>query len=156
MKRVFVSMLVCMLAFVAYAQGDYNIVSAGQGKSGHYLVKVTTIVSKGDLKGGKAEDLLKRYAVHGVMFRGLMASDGYGEQKPLIKDPNVEQTKADFFTAFNAEGAYKRYASVVNSSMTSVKVKKGYEVSANLLVNKESLVKYLEESGVVKGFSNLW
>lgn len=156
MKRIFVSLLVCMLAFTAYAQGDYNIVSAGQGKSGHYLVKVTALVAKSDLKGGKAEDLLKRYAVHGVMFRGLMASDGYGEQEPLIKDPNTEQVKADFFKAFYAEKAYGRYASIVESSMSSMKVKKGYEVTANLLINKELLVKYLEESGVVKGFSNLW
>ncbi len=149
-------MLASVFVLVAFAQSDYNIVSAGQGKSGHYLVKVTTIVGKSDLKGGKAEDLLKRYAVHGVMFRGLMASDGYGEQKPLIKDPNTEQIKVDFFNAFYAEKSYRRYASIVESSLSSVKVKKGYEVTANLLVNKESLAKYLEESGVIKGFSNLW
>ncbi|MCM1107679.1 MAG: hypothetical protein NC388_01355 [Clostridium sp.] len=156
MKRLLMAAVSCMFMLSVYAQREYNISSVGQGKSGHYLVRVTTVVSKSELKGGKASDVLKQCAVHGVIFRGLMAADGHGEQKPLVKDPNVEQIKADFFKAFNDEGAYKRYASLVEASLTSAKMKKGYEVTANLLVNKESLVKYLEESGVVKGFSNLW
>lgn len=134
---------------------EYTVRSAGQGKARNYLVSVTVSSKK---KPKAAEDLVKEYAVRGVMFRGLMAADGYGEQKPLIKDPNIEQTKADFFTVFFAEGAYKRYASVVASSLSIMKNKqtKMQETTAVVMVDKESLLGYLEESGVVKGFSNLW
>lgn len=69
---------------------EYTVRSAGQGKAENYLVSVTVSSKK---KPKAAEDLVKEYAVRGVMFRGLMAADGYGEQKPLIKDPNIEQTR---------------------------------------------------------------
>ena len=92
------------------------------------------------------------------MFRGLMASDGYGEQKPLITDPNIQQTKADFFQAFDNEAKYRNFASIVNSSLTSMKNKKTkmIETSAVVMVDKEALQHYLEEAHILKGFSNLW
>lgn len=156
MKKVLLSFVFIFLCTVGMSAQEYTIKSAGQGKSGNYLVEIT-VTTKSKEKNINAEDLVKRYAVHGVLFRGFASSEGYGEQKPLIKDPDIEQTKADFFGAFFNDGAYKRYASIVNSSLTSTKLaRKYYEVSAVLLVDKESLQHYLEESGIVKGFSNLW
>ena len=76
--------------------------------------------------------------------------------KLCIDDANVERTKAEFFKAFWNEKGYERYAQMTTSSLTSVKVKKGYEVSAIFLVDKESLQHYLEENGIIQGFSNLW
>jgi len=135
------------------AQSQYDITSAGQGRGGDYFVKVTTTVKK--VK--EANDALRRCAVHGVLFKGFNAgSDGGTNQKPLIADPNVERTKAEFFNAFFNEKKYDRYVTMTESSLTSVKVKKGYEVSALMTVKKDDLYKYMEDSGVVKGFSNLW
>ena len=155
MKRLFFSSILCFVAIICSAQ-EYTVRSAGQSNSGNYLVEVT-VCSKKKLTS-KAEDLVKEYAVRGVMFRGLMASSGYGEQKPLISDPNIEQTKSEFFTAFFNEGAYQRYASVVGSSLSTMKNKqtKMQETSAIVMVDKESLQQYLEKSGVIQGFSNLW
>lgn len=120
------------------------------------MVAVTVNVKK--KLPSSAEDLVMRYAVEGVMFNGLMAADGYGEQKPLIKDPDVKQTKADFFTAFNNEGVYKRFASIVPSTLVSMKNKKTkmIETTATVMVDKEGLQHYLEESHIIQGFSNLW
>ena len=135
------------------AQTTYEIAGNGDGKNGAYLVKVTAFVK--NVK--TAKDELKRCAVHGVMFRGFTNTvDGVSAQKPLIADPNIEQTKAEFFNAFYTEKAYERYATITEGSFTSAKVKKGYEVSALMLVNKEDLQHYLEQSGIIKGFSNLW
>lgn len=155
-KRVILSVILGCLAIANVCAQEYNITSGGQGKNGRYLVRVTlkTKAKKSELN---AEDLLKQYAVHGVMFRGVASAEGYGEQKPLIEDPNTEHVKSDFFKAFFAEEAYKRYASIVDSSMSSTKLsKKTYEVTALLLVDKESLQSYLEKSGIIEGFSNLW
>lgn len=155
MRRFLISIFVCLTAVMCSAQ-EYTVRSAGQGNSGSYLVEVT-VSSKKKLTS-TAEDVVKEYAVRGVLFRGLMASSGYGEQKPLIKDPNVEQTKSSFFKAFFNEGAYKKYASIVGSSLSTMKNKqtKMQETSATVMVDKESLQHYLEESGIIQGFSNLW
>lgn len=155
-KKMVLAFFLCCLAVTNLWSQEYSISSGGQGKNGRYLVRVTvkTKTKKSDLK---PEDLLKRYAVHGVMFRGVASAEGYGEQKPLISDPNMEQVKSDFFNAFFAEEAYKRYATIVDSSMSSTKLsRKNYEVTGLLLVDKEALQGYLEKSGVINGFSNLW
>ena len=155
MKKTIMTLLVLLCAIGSQAQ-TYTIKSGGQGKSGNYLVRVTVTTSTKE-KNLDAEDLVKRYAVHGVLFRGLMAADGYGEQKPLVGDPAVEQTKADFFNPFFEKKEYNTYVSIVDQSLTSTKTgKKYYEASALLLVDKESLRHYMEENGIIKGFSNLW
>ena len=155
MKKLLLSFLFVCGVLTAAAQ-DYNIVTAGQGAGGNYLVKVT-VAMKGKEKGQDAEAIVKRCAVHGVMFRGLMAADGFAQQKPLIGDANVETTKSEWFKAFFDSGAYKTYVTIVNSSLLSTKLgKKDYELSAILTVNKEALLKYLQDEGIVKGFSNLW
>lgn len=155
-KKIILSFILCCLAMANVCAQEYSITSGGQGKNGRYLVRVTlkTKAKKSELN---AENLLKHYAVHGVMFRGIASTEGFGEQKPLVCDPNLEQVKSDFFNAFFAEESYKRYASIVESSMSSTKLsKKTYEVTALLLVDKESLQNYLEKSGIIEGFSNLW
>lgn len=156
MKKILLSLLfACCCVLTATAQ-DYNIASAGQGAEGNYLVKIT-VAMKGKEKGQDAEAIVKRCAVHGVMFKGLMASSGYAQQKPLISDPNLETTKSEWFDAFFSSGAYKKYVTIVKSSLLSTKIgKKDYELSATLIVDKESLLKYLQDEGIVKGFSNLW
>lgn len=146
-------MLVSMMGFAkGYKLPEYNLSSVGQGTNGSYLVKVT-----GTFKDAKnRQNDLKMCAVHGVMFRGFGATDGVPSQSPLVKDVNVENTKSDFFDAFFTEGKYISFCTLRESSMQSVKVKGGYEVSVLMLVDKERLLKYLEESGIVQGFSNLW
>ena len=155
MKKVLVSFVLLMCCVIASAQ-EYYVQSAGQGQGGRYLVSVTVNVKK--KLPSSAEDLVMKYAVQGVMFRGLMASEGYGEQKPLITDPTIQQTKADFFQAFDNEAKYRNFASIVNSSLSSMKNKKTkmIETSAVVMVDKEALQHYLEEAHVLKGFSNLW
>lgn len=155
MKKVLVSFVLLMCCMIAFAQ-EYYVQSAGQGQGGRYLVSVTVNVKK--KLPSSAEDLVMKYAVQGVMFRGLMAAEGYGEQKPLITDPTIQQTKADFFQAFDNEAKYRNFASIVNSSLSSMKNKKTkmIETSAVVMVDKEALQHYLEEAHVLKGFSNLW
>lgn len=152
MKKFILSIIMAVAAISCFSQ-EYNISSAGQGKDGNYLVKVRTYVKKTQM----AEDAVKQCAVHGVIFRGVTDPAGSSSQKPLVSDPNVASTKKFFFDAFFSEGAYLKYVSVVESSLSCTKVpKKKYEASALLLVDKESLQHYLEESGIIQGFSNLW
>lgn len=154
MKKAIILLSVLFHCIVSFAQNEYNIISGGQGKNGEFLVKVTTTVK--DAKTAQAE--LKRCAVHGVLFRGFMGENsGDPSQQPLVQEPGVEQTKADFFNTFFAQKQHENYVSIVSSSFSSIKLKRNnYEVSALLLVNKERLLHHLEEAGIIKGFSNLW
>ena len=140
---------------VANAQ-EYTIQSEGVDTNGNYVVRIVVSTKKKPSKA--AEDLVKQYAVHGVMFRGVTAAKEYSAQPPLVKDPNIEKTKKDFFEAFWRESAYNRYASITPSSLTVMKNKqsKMTETSALVTVSKEQLQKYLEENGIIQGFSNLW
>ncbi len=155
MKRLFLTAILTLSCILTYAQ-QYTITSAGQENSGNYLVNITVSTTKKENRS--AEDLVMHYAVHGVLFRGVMSTDGYGEQNPLIKDPNVENTKADFFNAFWSEGQYKKYATIVPASLSVMKNKqtKLNEATAIVIVNKEALQHYMEQSGIIQGFSNLW
>ena len=154
MKKLLLSFALLVSCLVTNAQ-EYTVQSAGQGQGGRYLVAVQVSVKK--LKTS-AEDIAMHYATHGVLFRGLPAAEGYGEQKPLVKEPNAEQTKAEFFNAFFGEAKYRDFCSVVPGSVSSMKNKKTkkIETTATVSIDKEALQHYLEEAGVVKGFSNLW
>ncbi|MBQ6208264.1 MAG: hypothetical protein IJK42_00625 [Prevotella sp.] len=155
MKKVLMTIMLFIGCIFANAQ-SYSIQSEGVDNSGNYVVRIVVSTKKKPSK--TAEDLVRQYAVHGVMFRGITAAKGYSAQPPLIKDPNIEQTKKEFFEAFWRENGYSRYTSIVPSSMTVMKNKqsKMTETSALVTVSKELLQKYLEENGIIQGFSNLW
>ncbi len=155
MKKILLTIMVSLSAYLANAQ-EYTIQSEGVDNSGNYAVRVVVSTKKKQPK--TAEDLVKRSAIHGVMFRGITAAKGYSAQPPIIKDPNVEQIKKDFFDAFWNEKAYNQYAAIVPSSLSVMKNKqtKMTESSALIIVARENLLKYLEKSGIIKGFSNLW
>lgn len=135
---------------------EYTIQSEGVDNSGNYVVRIVVSTKKKPSK--TAEDLVKKYAVHGVIFRGLTAAKDYSAQPPLVKDSNVEETKKEFFEAFWRENAYTKYASIIPSSLTVMKNKqsKMIETSALVTISKEQLQKYLENNGIIQGFSNLW
>ena len=155
MKKLVLTFMLSLGCIFANAQ-EYTLQSEGVDNSGNYVVRIVVSTKKKPSKA--AEDLVRQYAVHGVMFRGIAAAKEYSAQPPLIKDPGVEQTKREFFEAFWRENGYSRYASIVPSSMTVMKNKqsKMTETSALVTVSKELLQKYLEENGIIQGFSNLW
>ena len=155
MKKVLLTIMLILSCIFAKAQ-EYTVQSEGVDNSGNYVVRIVVSTKKKPSKA--AEDLVRQYAVHGVMFRGVTAAKDYSAQPPLIKDPNIEQTKKEFFLAFWRENAYNRYASIGPSSLSVMKNKqsKMTETSALVTVSKELLQKYLEDNGIIQGFSNLW
>lgn len=152
----FLFFMIFMLAvtFGMRAQ-DYSLSMNNQGRDGSYQVKVTAVLDKKQNK--TAADYLKRMAVDGVMFRGVAASGGFPAQSALISDPTVAQTKADFFTAFFGAKEYDRYVNLNLQNMTVTKLPKGkFEVSGIMQVNKEALIQYLTDHGIISGFGDLW
>ena len=157
LAKTYYFLLILLFSLEIHAQQtppSYDITCGGQGKAGTYLVKVTAQVKNTE----EGMETLKRCAVHGVMFRGFTGEAvGCTTQKPLIRDPQTEQTQEAFFTHFFNENTYRNYVSPVEASFVSSKLKrKLYEVAALFIVDKERLLHYLEENDIVKGFSDFW
>lgn len=157
---MYMKKLMCLLMFLALGMAhglcqDYDIRVENQGDGGKYYVAVTTVLDKKQNK--EALEYLKKMAVEGVMLRGVAGAKGYPSQKPLIENPTAKVTHKDFFEAFNNDRLYLNYVYLENESVSVTQLpKKKFEVSARLLVDKESLLHLLEEAGIVEGFSNLW
>lgn len=121
-----------------------------QNTDGFVLVKVWSYSKKADLAVAQA----RKNAVHGVLFRGYTATDNnYSSMGPIVKDPSIESTKADFFEAFfdDETGEYARYApSVLESSKKIIKVGKEYKAGVVVKVNVKLLRQHLEQANIIK------
>ena len=69
----------------------YEINCAGSGTQGYYIVKVKATVEK---KGDISEALLKRCAVHGVLFRGYGPGQGCTSQPPMTNAQTESQNNS--------------------------------------------------------------
>lgn len=158
MKMKFLFMLTfCLLAFsTLYAKDNdvsmrYDIECAGTGAEGTYLIKVWAYSKKNKVE----TNILKKFAVHGVIFKGFSGERGCTSQKPLAGSPGVEQEKADFFKPFFSDnGDYLKYATIVSGSTETIKLGKEYKVGVTVTVSKDLLRKDLEAAGVIRGLSS--
>lgn len=147
-----------LLFFLSYSVGsyadnvlNYEIVGAGIGSQGTYLVKVW-VVSK---KKKPDINLIKKCAVHGVLFRGFVNDNNRGGQKPIAGSPVVEQNNKSYFESFfKDEGAYRNYVTMVSNSYDIVKTKKKeYKIGATLSVFSDQLRKQLTNDGIIRGLN---
>lgn len=128
----------------------YDIVAAGSGVQGTYLVKVWVYS-----KSGKVSDEEFKYAaVHGCIFRGFSGTQGMPSARPMASNPAIEEEKAEFFESF-FDDTYQHYANVLEGTSEVVKMKKkGYKVGAVVQVSKDNLRRDLEKAGVIKGLAS--
>ncbi len=153
MKKLFfilIAMFVISIHSVSAKKGaasplKYEITCAGSGQQGFYIVKVSTLIEK---KKDINMDILKKCAVHGVIFKGFSGEQGCTAQRAMVK-PTVEAQHADFFNAFFVSD-YLTYASVVGGTLQTAKAGKSYEISAVIQVSKEQLRKTLEDAGIIR------
>lgn len=153
MRMKFFNYLFAFLAVVFVSTSNciaqdwrYEILCAGTGVQGTYLVEVTSY--------GKTVDAalaqMKKDAVHGVLFRGLT---GECVQKPLAGSAEVENENKDFFdNFFGTSGDYAKYVvEEKNMNIIAKKVsKREYKVTKVLSVKKDLLRRDLEKAGVIK------
>ena len=125
----------------------YEVECAGNGAQGSYLVKVW-VYSKKNLNS----DDLKRYAVHGVIFKGYAGQTGGCVAQKAMTPVTAELDHADFFNGFfNVDKAYGRYATEIQGSLERVKIGKEYKYGLKVSVAKDALRKDLESAGVIRG-----
>lgn len=160
MKKVLLILLLSVLAipFQMEAGGkdkdavpEYTIEGAGTAAQGTYLINVTVIS-----KDKKITDVdLKRAAVHGVLFKGFSNTEKRQMQKPLAGSMANYAQHADFYKDFFAQnGMSKDFCSVIEGSHSVKKVNKMYHFGCTISVNKETLRKFLEDAGIIKGLNS--
>jgi hypothetical protein len=104
--------------------------------------------------GVLSSEILKKYAVHGVIFKGYAGKTDCVQQKPLAISPDIEQQKADFFNAFfNTDKAFSKYANIIGGSFERIRVGKEYKYCAVISVAKDMLRQDLENAGVIRGLN---
>lgn len=153
MKNFIVLLIGLLLPICMQAKKEeplkYDIASAGVSASGMTLVKISLYVDK---PSKATTELLKKAAVHGIIFRGVSEEGvtGYAKQRPLASTPAAAQQYGDFFeTFFQDNGQYLAYANMVSSSVQTVKVDKQYRVTAVVNVSTDELRRVLQEAGVI-------
>lgn len=84
---------ICIGAHADDAPLKYEIEGEGVGAQGTYLVKVTVIQKKSKLDA----DVIKKCAVHGVLFKGFSSQTSRTRQKPLAGSMVVETATSGLF-----------------------------------------------------------
>ncbi len=129
---------------------SYETESMGVGADGKYVIRVWSYWRNANMPVEEA----KKNAVHAVIFRGVPAGNGATAQ-PALKTGDLTPAESAFFDTF-FQSEYQRYISSVASGSIQV-LKTGrneYKIGYVISVSKDSLRKYLEDQGIVKGLSS--
>lgn len=132
---------------------DFSIEGAGTAIQGCYLVKISLLT-----KDRKVPDReLVSVAVRGVLFRGFSDPISRITQKPLAGNAASEAQHTDFYKEFfGKQGTAPDYGSVIIGSRAVVRSDGKYRVSAIVNVQKEALLKYLQDAGIVKSLNSIF
>lgn len=127
-----------------------EIICAGTGIEGTYLVQVSVIVKERNFP----QETVKKWGVYGVIFDGVSAGGrGCLAQPPLQKNREAWQEKTDFWDAFfsDKQGAYENFVTLVGEQFQVTRLpSKKYKITAMLSVAKDRLWNYLKENGLVQ------
>lgn len=129
----------------------YDIICEGNGVEGTYLIRVWVYANKHNLK----PEPIRKYAIHGVIFKGVTGSAKCNGQKPLAKSLSVEEeNKAYFDEFFEKKNAYLNFATIIEGTFERVKVtKRQFKIGAVVSVSKDQLRRQLEADGIIRGLS---
>lgn len=154
MKKTFsLLLLLLVMIFNSFSAGaknsenelSYDIKCAGTPQQGYYLVEVTAYVTK---KMDINMDVIRKSAVHGVIFSGFSGEQGCKAQRPML-NATQELQHSDFFEAF-FERDCLRFVNAVDKTFSTTKVGKKYALTATVQVAKEELRKTLENAGIIR------
>ena len=159
MKKIF-SILIALLCCISiYAKDSgvpqYELKCAGIGVEGTFLIEVSVFMSK---PNDNTEMNIRRAAVHGVLFKGVSASDQCSGYRPIVSDKSVESSHHSYFsTFFSNTGQAINYAEIIPGSLKIIKLaSKQYSISAVVTVKKDDLRKILEDEKIIEKMGDLF
>lgn len=127
----------------------YEMTCLGVGSEGSNLLKVYSYGKNYD----KAVKQAKHDAVHGILFKGIVGSNGCANQPAMVK-PQEQVANQAFFDEFFKKGEYIRFVNISNDGSIGatdrLKVGSMYKIGVTVSVQKDALRKYLKQAGVIK------
>lgn len=153
MRKSFIIMGFIALALTTFScttpTYGYEMTCLGVGSEGSNLLKVYSYGKNYD----KAVKQAKHDAVHGILFKGIVGSNGCANQPAMVK-PQEQVANQAFFDEFFKKGEYLRFVNISNDGSVSgadrLKVGSMYKIGVTVSVQKDALRKYLEQAGVIK------
>ena len=155
MKKLLLLLLLIIMAtsvVLAKEKADdsrYEIEMAEVGEPGTLVVKVWCYNKKPQI----SEDIAKKNAIKGVLFKGVSDSGRMKGRKALI--PDGYENHQDYFDDFFNEGKYARYSRVALNNYVEenslIKVGKLYKIGKIVVISYNDLRKQLENDKIIKG-----
>lgn len=126
--------------------------------SGHVVFKVW---SYGKEKNLLTKDVCMRNAIHGILFKGLVAPDSGTQGNVNALVPGGYETDKKFFDEFFNSGEYMKYIQLTNRGGIQagdvMKISsKIYKVGMLVQVNLNALRKRMEDAGVIKSARSIF
>jgi hypothetical protein len=130
----------------------YELEAMQTGTQGTYLVKVWTYSKEPMLD----LNLVKKNAIHGILFEGFKGKPGIPGQVAIAQDTKIEVEKAEFFkTFFSPDGDFQKFVTPVNNGAIAaedrIRVGKIFKIGIVCSVKAADLRKHLEEAEIIKG-----
>ena len=136
---------------------ELSVVQEGNAAtSGYKIFKVWSFGKKSDL----TPEICMRNAIHGLLFRGLVAEDMGSQGSIPALVPDGYESHKDYFDTFFSSGDFMQFIQPASKGAQQagdvVKMKKDHKVGLLVQVNLSALRKRLEKDGITKGVRSLF
>jgi hypothetical protein len=166
-KYVFVLFLFLMIGIPTNAQKksfvsyNYELSLSKENvaaTSGFKIFKVWSYCKKKELL---TQEVCMRNAIHGVLFKGLAASDvGTQGDFPALC-PDGYETHKEYFDEFFKSGDYKQFIQLTSKGAQQAgdvvkTANKEWKVGLLVQINVKALRKHLEKDGIIQGARDIF
>lgn len=165
MKKIAILFILSILCFNASAQYPYQMYEYELSLSKENVAstsgfKVFKVWSMSKKKADISNEVNMANAIHGLLFKGLAASDdGYQGNVPALV-PNGYESHREYFDLFFQSGEFKQFIQLTSRGAIQagdvIKVGKKYKVGLLVQVNVNALRKRLEKDGIVTSAKNIF
>ena len=166
MKKLFFILLTLLMCNVAVSAKDdtpeynYELSLVKDNIASTSGLKVFKVWSYAKKKEAITQEINMRNAIHGLLFKGLAASDigSQGNVPALV--PDGYESHREYFDLFFQSGEFKQYVQLTNKGAMQagdvVKVGKLYKVGLLVQVNYNALRARLEKDGIVQSVKGIF
>lgn len=152
--------MLCSTASAQYQLYDYELSLVKENVASTSGYKVFKVWSYAKHRGDITNEINMANAIHGLLFKGLVASDeGFQGGVPALV-PDGYESHREYFDLFFQSGEFKQFIQMTSRGAQQagdvVKVGKKYKVGLLVQVNLNALRKRLEKDGIVSSARNIF
>ena len=139
---------------------DYELSLSKENVASTSGFKVFKVWSFGKNKSALTNEIGMRNAIHGLLFKGLAASDEGNQGNIPALVPDGYESHREYFDLFFQSGEYLQFVQLTSRGAQQagdvVKVGKKYKVGLLVQVNLNALRKRMEKDGIIQSASSIF